>query len=146
MSLFILSFHVGVSIAIAYLWSFLINEFLSSYLYFKFFIILILFFYNYFILRFIVVSWIFEFQFPIQTLSIYKGRQMYIKYLQIKLKNFVNAIEVILNHKIFELNKKQIDSIDIFLNILNKEFNVYDTLYNIVTSNLNNNNFIRYII
>ena len=143
-SLFILSFHVGVNIAIAYLWSFLINEFLSSYLYFKFFIILILFFYNYFILRFIVVSWIFEFQFPLQILNIYAGRQMYIKYIQINLKNFVNAIEVILNNKIFELNKKQIDSIDIFLNILNKEFDVYDTLYNIVTSNLNNNNLIRY--
>ena len=144
LGIFILSFHVGINIAIAYLWSFLINEFLSSYLYLKLFIILILFFYNYFILRFIVVSWIFEFQFPIQTLSIYIERQTYIHHLQIKLKDFVNAIEVILNNENFELTKKQNYSIDIFLDILNMEFDVYDRLYNIVTNNSNNNNLIRY--
>ena len=138
-----LAFNVGINIIIAYLWSFLINKFLSSYLFIKYFIILILFLYNYFILRLIVISWLFEWQFPIQIFSIYRQRQNYLAYLKKRLNNFINAIEVILDVK-FKISKKEIDDIEDFLILFDKEFKIYDKLYNIVTYNLTNNYLVKY--
>ena len=99
--------------------------------------------YNYFILRKIIISWLFEWQFPTQIFSIYKQRQNYLAYLKMRLNNFINAIEVILDVK-YKISKKEIEDIEYFLNLFDKEFKVYDKLYNIVTNNLNNNYLVKY--
>jgi hypothetical protein len=142
--LFCLSINVGINIIIAYLLSFLIEEFLPSLLFLKYFIILILFFYNYFLLRKIVISWLFEWQFPIQKFSIYKERQIYITYLKMRLRVFINLIEKLSNGIDFILTKKEIEDIETFLSLFEEEFNIYDKLYKIVTNNENNNYLIRY--
>ena len=143
--LLFLSFHILFNILIAYLWSFLINIFVpSSYLHVKYFIILILFFYNWFIIRRLLISWLFEWQFPAQIFSIYKERQNYISYLKLRLRNFMNAIEIILdiNHNI---SQKEIDDIHNFFLLLDEQFNIYDKLYDYVFNKTNNNNkLIRY--
>ena len=138
-----LSINIGINILIAYLLSFLINTFLEKYLFLKYFIIIILFFYNYYILRKITVSWIFEWQFPFQIFSIYKERQIYVSYLKLRLKVFLNLTEK-LSLADFIISEKEIEDIKTFLNLFNEEFNIYDQLHNIVTNNLNNNNLIRY--
>ena len=140
----VLSLHILTNILIGFLWSFLMNKFLpSSLIFIKYFIILILFLYNWLILRKLVISWIFEWQFPIQKFSIYKERQNYISYLKLRFKNFVNAIEVILNVN-SKISKKEIDDIELFLDIFNDQLINYEKLYNLVNNENNNNNIIRY--
>ena len=142
--LLFLSFHILFNILIAYLYSFLINKFVqSSYLFIKYFIILILFFYNWLIIRKILISWLFEWQFPSQIFSIYKERQNFISFLKLRLRNFINAIEIILdiNHNI---SPKEIDDIYNFLFLLDEQFSLYDKLYNYISNKINNNNSIRY--
>ena len=138
-----LSINVGINIIIAYLISFLIEKFLSSYLYIKYGIIPVLFFYNYFVLRKIVISWMFEWQYPFQSFSIYKQRQSYVTVFKKKVNNFINAIEVVLDVK-YKISKKEIEYIEGFFRFFNEEFSVYDKLYNTVSNNANNNNVIKY--
>ena len=138
------SFNLLINISIALLYLFLIERYEPTpFLFFKYFIILILFIYNWLILRKIVISWLFEWQFPIQKFSIYKERQNYITYLKLRLRNFIRAIEVILDIN-YKISKKDIEDIEFFLNIFEDEFNIYDKLYNIVNNNANNNELIRY--
>ncbi len=138
-----LSINIGINILIAYLFSLLINTFLEQYYFFlRYFIIIILFLYNYYILRKIAVSWLFEWQFPFQIFSIYKERQIYLAYLKLRLKVFLNLTEKLLSDVL--ISEKDIEDIKTFLILFNEEFNIYDQLHNIVTNNLNNNNLIRY--
>ena len=138
-----LSFHIGINILLAYLWSFLIDKFLSTYLYLKYIIIFILFLYNYLVLRKLVISWLFEWQFPFQIFSIYKERQSYINYLKSHLTSFINTLDVIsdANHKITE---REIDEIKSFLHLFEEEFQIYNDLYNYVKKKNNNNNLVTY--
>ena len=141
-AIFCLSINVGINIFLAYLWSFLINKFLSSYLYLKYIIILILFLYNYLILRKLVISWLYEWQFPFQIFSIYKERQNFITFLKVRLRNFINAIDVILDVN-YKISKRETDDIESFLHLFEDQFNVFNDLYNCV-KNGNNNNLVTY--
>ena len=140
-----LCLNAGINISIAYLYLFLIEKFLEDYLYLKYLLILILFIYNYLILRRIVRHWIFEWQFPFQIFSIYKERQNYLSFLKERINGFLNSLDVLLN-KEYKLTMNEIDEINYFLSIFDEEFYIYDNLYNIVFSNngMNNNNLIRY--
>ena len=143
-ALLFISFIVLINILIAILWSFLINKFIPiSYLFIKYLIILILFLLNWLILRKIVISWLFEWQFPTQKFSIYKERQNFISFLKLHLRNFINAIDIILDVN-SKLTQKEIDFIDKFLEIFDDQLNLYEQLYNIVNNNANNNNIISY--
>ena len=143
-ALYCLLFNVLINILIAYLWSYLINKFIpSSYLFVKYFIIIILFFYNYFVLRKIVLSWAFEWQHPFQIFSIYKERQNYLNFLNSRLNEFINTIEALINGNISK-PIKELESIDSFLYIFNEEYNRYNKLFFITNNNDNNNNIIRY--
>ena len=136
--------NILINVLISYLWLFLIEQFIpSNYYFIKYFLILILFIYNWLVLRKIVISWLFEWQFPIQKFSIYKERQNYITYLKLRLRNFIRAIEAILDVN-YKITKKDIEDIEYFLMLFDEEFNIYDKLYNSVNNNLNNNNLIRY--
>ena len=142
--LLFLFFHIFINVLIAFLWSFLMNKFLpSSLLFIKYFIILLLFIYNWLILRKIVISWLFEWQFPTQIFSIYKERQNFVSYLKLRLRNFMNAIEAILNVN-SKISKKESDDIGNFLELFNDQFSAYEQLYNIVNNPNNNNNLISY--
>ena len=84
--LFCLLINIGINISLVYLWLFLIDELSllsESLLFLKYFIILILFFYNYFLIRKLVILWLFEWQFPFQIFSIYKERQAYLTFLKL---------------------------------------------------------------
>ena len=137
--LLFLSLNIGINISIGYLWSFLIDKFLFSYLYLKYFIILILFFYNYFLIRKIVITWLFEWQFPFQVFSIYRERQAYLTILKRALINFISALDVLLNTK-YKVSNKEIKAIETFLQLFEEEFVVYDRLYKYVNDNNNNKN------
>ena len=137
--LLFLLINIGINICIAYLWSFLIDKFLSSYLYLKYFNILILFFYNYFLIRKIVITWLFEWQFPFQVFSIYRERQIYLTILKRSLINFIGALEVLLNTK-YKISNKEIKAIESFLKLFEDEYIVYDRLYKYVNDNNNKNN------
>ena len=124
--LLFLFFQIFINVLIAFLWSFLMNKFLpSSLLFIKYFIILFLFVYNWLILRKIVISWLFEWQFPIQIFSIYKERQNFVSYLKLRLRNFMNAIEAILNVN-SKISKKESDDIGNFLELFNDQFSAYE--------------------
>ena len=143
-SLICLGFNVIINLIISYTYLFLINEFVpSSYLFVKYFLILILFIYNWLIIRKIVISWLFEWQFPIQRFSIYKERQNYITYFKARLNNFIKAIEVITNVK-YKLAQKEIEAIEYFLFLFNDELNIYESLYNWINDDNNRNNLIKY--
>lgn len=130
---------IGINISIAYLWSFLIDKFLSSYLYLKYLKILILFFFNYFLIRKIVITWLFEWQFPFQVFSIYRERQVYLTILKRNLINFISALEVLLDTK-YKISNKEIKAIESFLQLFEEEFIVYDRLYKYINDKNNNNN------
>ena len=140
-----LSLNAGINVSIAYLYFFLIEKFLEDYLYLKYLLILILFIYNYLILRRIVRHWIYEWQFPFQIFSIYKERQNYLNYLKERINGFLNSLDVLLN-KEYKLTLNEIDEINYFFAIFDDEFYIYDNLYSIVFTNngMNNNNLIRY--
>ena len=101
--------------------------------------ILILFLYNYFLIRKILITWLFEWQFPFQIFSIYRERQIYLTILKKGLINFISAIEVLLNIK-YKISSKEIKAIESFLQLLEEEFTIYDKLYKYVSDNINNNN------
>ena len=140
-----LSLNAGINVSIVYLYFFLIEKFLEDYLYLKYLLILILFIYNYLILRRIVRHWIYEWQFPFQIFSIYKERQNYLNYLKERINGFLNSLDVLLN-KEYKLTLNEIDEINYFFAIFDDEFYIYDNLYSIVFTNngMNNNNLIRY--
>ena len=142
--LLIISIHVGFNYGISYLYIFLIDKFLPSYFYLKYFLILILLMYHYFIFRVIVIRSIFIFQFSPQ-ICLYGWRQDFINDYKEKVSEFIKSIEVLLNReKIFTGN--EIKKITDFLNTFEEEFDLYDKLYNIVHANNgnNNNNVVRY--
>ena len=147
-ALLFLSVHIGINVSFSYLWLFLIDELLlfkiitESFLFLKYFIIPILFFYNYFIIRKLVISWLFEWQFPFQIFSIYKERQTYLSFLKLRFRNFIRVIELLLrsNHKI---SKRETDDIESFLSLFEEEFNIYDQLYNCV-NNKTKRNLVKY--
>ena len=101
--------------------------------------ILILFFYNYFLIRKIVILFLFEWQFPFQVFSIYRERQIYLTILKRALINFIGALEVILNAK-YQISNKEIKAIESFLQLFEEEFIVYDGLYKYVNDNNNKKN------
>ena len=148
-ALLCLSLHIGINISFVYLWLFLIDELLlfslitESYLFLKYFIIPILFFYNYFIIRKIVISWLFEWQFPFQIFSIYKERQTYLTFLKLRFRSFIRVIELLLrsNHKI---SKRETDDIESFLSLFGEELNIYDQLYHCVNNNNTKRNLVKY--
>ena len=142
-TVFCVLLNIGFNILVIFSWNYLMNNFVnSSYLFIRYFIIIILFFYNYFLLRKIVISWIFEWQYPFQIFSIYKERQIYLKYLKARLNDLKNVIDVLLDdYK--SLPNIESESIETFFYIFNEEFDIYNNLYNIIHSN-NNNNLIEY--
>ena len=143
-ALICVGFNVLINIIISYTYLFLINKFVpSSYLFVKYFLILILFIYNWLILRKIVISWLFEWQFPIQKFSIYKERQNYLTYFKARLNNFIKAIEVITNVK-YKLAKKEIESIEYFLYLFDEELNIYENLYNWIINDNNRTSLVKY--
>ena len=107
----------------------------------RYIIIILLFFYNYFLLRKIVISWIFEWQYPFQFFSIYKERQNYLSEIKSRLNDFIKIIDILLDdYK--SLSKIKIECFELFFNMLKEEFEIYNNLYNIVNSN--NKNLIEY--
>ena len=149
-ALLCLSLHIGINVSFVYLWLFLIDELLlfslitETYLFLKYFIIPILFFYNYFIIRKLLISWLFEWQFPFQIFSIYKERQTYLAFLKLHFRNFIRVIELLLrsNNKI---SKRETDDIESFLSLFEEELNIYEQLYNCVNSNNNTKrNLVKY--
>ena len=148
-ALFCLTLHIGINVSLVYLWLFLIDELLlfslitETYLFLKYFIIPILFFYNYFINRKLVISWLFEWQFPFQIFSIYKERQTYLSFLKLRFRSFIRVIELLLrsNHKI---SKRETDDIESFLSLFEDELNIYDQLYNCVNNNNTKKNLVKY--
>jgi len=137
--------NIGINISIAYLWLFLIDKLSllsESLLFLNYFIILILFFYNYFLLRKLIILWVFEWQFPFQNFSIYKERQAYLAYLKLRLRNFIRVIELLLDSN-NNISKKENNDIESFLSLFGEELNIYDQLYNCVNNN-SNNNLVRY--
>ena len=137
-------FNALINALIVYLWSYLVNKLIpSSYSFIKYFIILILFFYNYFVLRKIVLSWTFEWQHPYQIFSIYKERQSYLNYLNGRLNEFIKAIEVLINN-INSLPKIEVEFFDSFLYLFNDEYYIYNKLFMITRNNSNDNHLIRY--
>ena len=148
-ALLCLSLHIGINVSFVYLWLFLIDELFlfslitESYLFLKYFIIPILFFYNYFIIRKVVISWLFEWQFPFQIFSIYKERQTYLTFLKLRFRSFIRVIELLLrsNHKI---SKRETDDIESFLSLFGEELNIYDQLYNCVNNNNTKRNLVKY--
>ena len=143
--LILLSIHVGFIYGISYLYIFLIDKFLPSYFYLKYILILILFLYNYFFIRRIIIHSFFEWQLLFQKPHIYDWRQDYIENYKTEVNGFIESIENLLNSE-NELTKNEITKITDFLRIFEKEFDIYDKLYNIVHANNgnNNNNLIRY--
>ena len=145
--LFCFLINIGVNVSLAYLWLFLIDElslFSESLLYLKYFIILILFFYNYFLIRKLVILWLFEWQFPFQIFSIYKERQAYLTFLKLRLRNFIRVIELLLDSD-NNISKKETNDIESFFSLFEEELNIYEQLYNCVNNNSNNNNnLVRY--
>ena len=142
-TVFCVLLNIGFNLLVIFSWNYLMNNFVnSSNLFIRYFIIIILFFYNYFLLRKIVISWIFEWQYPFQIFSIYKERQIYLKYLKAKLNDLKNVIDVLLDdYK--SLPNIEIESIESFFYIFNEEFDIYNNLYYIIHLN-NNNNLIEY--
>ena len=136
--------NIGINFILSYLWSFLTNRFLPSWLFYvKYFQIIILFFYNYFLIRYIVRSWIFEWQHPFQIFSIYKERQTYLKYLKSIVNDFVKAIDALLLD-FNSLPKIEVEYFDSFFYLFEEEFNIYHKLYSIVNLNNNGNNLVTY--
>ena len=145
-AIFCILLNILINLLISYIWNYIINKFFPSSLSFlKYLLILILFSYNYFLLRSIVISWIFEWQHPFQFFSIYKERQTYLNYLKTILNDFVIAIDAILKD-FNSLSKIQFEFFDSFFYLFEEEYNIYHDLYIKTTSNENgnNNNLIRY--
>ena len=144
-ALLCLLLNIGINLAFSYLYIFLLNKFLESLYYLKYILIPVLFIYNYLILRKIVITWLYEWQFPFQIFSIYRERQTYVSFLKERVTYFSNAIDVLLDSQ-YKLTENEIGEIEYFLDIFNEEFIIYNDLYNIVFGNngFNNNNLIRY--
>ena len=144
-TLICLALDVAINLGFSYLYIFLIDKYLESYYYLKYILIPILFIYNYLLIRKILITWLFEWQYPYQIFSIYKERQPYISFLKERITFFLNAIDVLLDVQ-YQLTENEINEIEYFFDIFNEEFYIYDNLYNIVHANngINNNNLIRY--
>ena len=144
-SLIIISFHIGVNLGISYLYLFLIDKFLSDYSYLKYILILILFLYNYFLIRRIIIHCFFVFQFPFQTFHIYSGSQTHVEYLKETVNEFLKSLDVLLNNQ-HKLTEDELTAINKFLYAIQEDLSIYDSLYNIVYANngVHNNNLIRY--
>ena len=143
-AIFCVSLDVLFNIFAVKLWSFLINKYVPSWLiYIKYLIIVILFFFNYFLLRHITISWMFEWQYPFQFFSIFKERQNYLRYLKMTLNDFTNSIDVLIDDY-NSLPKIEIEIFESFFNLFEEEYNIYRKLYTIVNSNINNTNLVRY--
>ena len=141
-AIFCVSLDVLFNFLAVQLWSFLVHKFIPSWLsYIKYLIIVILFLFNYFLLRHITISWMFEWQYPFQFFSMFKERQNYLRYLKMSLNDFTSAIEVLIDD-FKSLPKIEIEFFDSFFNLFEEEYNIYHKLYTIVNSN--NNNLIRY--
>lgn len=143
-AIFCISLDIIFNIFAAQLWSFLVHKFIPSWLiYIKYLIIIILFFFNYFLLRHITISWMFEWQYPFQFFSMFKERQNYLRYLKITLNDFSNSIDVLIDDY-NSLPKIEIELFESFFNLFEEEYNIYHKLYTIVNSNINNTNLVRY--
>ena len=95
-ALLCLLLNIGINLAFSYLYIFLLDKFLESLYYLKYILIPVLFIYNYLILRKIVITWLYEWQFPFQIFSIYRERQTYVSFLKERVTYFSNAIDVLL--------------------------------------------------
>ena len=143
MAIFCVSLDILFNFLAVQLWSFLMHKFIPSCLsYIKYLIIIILFFFNYFLLRHITISWMFEWQYPFQFFSMFKERQNYLRYLKMTLNDFTSAIDVLIDD-FKSLPKIEIEFFESFFNLFEEEYNIYHKLYTIVNSN-NNNNLVRY--
>ena len=144
-ALICLSIQAGINLGISYGYLFLIENYLYSFPYLKYGLILILLIWNYLNLRLTVMRWLFEWQFPLQIFSIYKERQNYISYLKARVLGVINMIDVLLDEQ-YKLTDNEITETEYFLELFDDEFYIYDNLYNIVyTGNgINNNGLIKY--
>ena len=142
--IFCLAIDVGINIAFSILWNFIMEYIPSPYDNIKYLQILIHIVFNYLLIRKILLSFLFEWQFPFQIFSIYKERQGYVSFLKSRLNNFIKTIaKVEKNYKILSNLSKE--DIGYFIALIEDEYNVYDKLYSKCISH-NNNDVIRYKI
>ena len=139
-AIFCFLINILINLLISKIWYYLTDKFLpTSLLFLQYLIILILFFYNYFLLRYIVISWIFDWQYPFQFFSIYKERQSYLSYLKSIINDFIHAIDILISDY-NSLAKIEFEFFDSFFYLFDEEYNIYHDLYTIINSKPNNNN------